>query len=90
MSPQAAHEAMLEYGSTDLQALVQITGEGGAWSNPALVALLTEQPTDADECQQLYFLVFTLTAAACTRLRHTPDSLYQMFVRPEINSLWRC
>ncbi|KAM9466028.1 zinc finger protein Rlf isoform 1-T1 [Clarias gariepinus] len=46
---QAAHEAMLEYGSTDLQALVQITGEGGAWSNPALVALLTEQPTEADE-----------------------------------------
>ncbi|XP_034163845.2 zinc finger protein Rlf [Pangasianodon hypophthalmus] len=48
-SVQAAHEAMLEYGSTDLQALVQITGEGGAWSNPALVALLTEQPTEADE-----------------------------------------
>ncbi|XP_053488824.1 zinc finger protein Rlf isoform X2 [Ictalurus furcatus] len=48
-SVQAAHEAMLEYGSTDLQALVQITGEGGAWSNPALITLLTKQPTDVDE-----------------------------------------
>lgn len=55
---QAAHEAMLEYGSTDLQALVQITGEGGAWSNPALVALLTEQPTEADECQQRCISLF--------------------------------
>lgn len=53
VSLQAAHEAMLEYGSTDLQALVQITGEGGAWSNPALITLLTKQPTDVDECQQL-------------------------------------
>lgn len=54
---------MLEYGSTDLQALVQITGEGGAWSNPALVALLTEQPTDADECQhRCNSLVFTRIA----------------------------
>ncbi|XP_022528435.2 zinc finger protein Rlf [Astyanax mexicanus] len=48
-SVQAAHEAMLQYGSIDLQALLQITGEGGAWSNPALVALLTGQPTDEDE-----------------------------------------
>ncbi|XP_026852180.2 LOW QUALITY PROTEIN: zinc finger protein Rlf [Electrophorus electricus] len=48
-SVQAAHEAMLQYGSTDLQALLQITGEGGAWSSPALIALLTGQPTDADE-----------------------------------------
>ncbi|TSU37068.1 Zinc finger protein Rlf [Bagarius yarrelli] len=48
-SVQAAHEAMLEYGSTDLQALVQITGEGGPWSNPSLIALLTEQPTEDNE-----------------------------------------
>ncbi|XP_076833730.1 zinc finger protein Rlf [Brachyhypopomus gauderio] len=48
-SVQAAHDAMLQYGSTDLQALLQITGEGGAWSSPALIALLTGQPTDADE-----------------------------------------
>ncbi|XP_036448920.1 zinc finger protein Rlf [Colossoma macropomum] len=48
-SVQAAHEAMSQYGSMDLQALLQITGEGGAWSNPTLVALLTGQPTDADE-----------------------------------------
>lgn len=57
---------MLEYGSTDLQALVQITGEGGAWSNPALVTLLTEQPTEADECQQLcisFFFFYTLSVA---------------------------
>ncbi|XP_036398510.1 zinc finger protein Rlf [Megalops cyprinoides] len=48
-SVQAAHNALLEYGSTDLQALVQITGEGGAWSNPVLIALLTGQPTNQEE-----------------------------------------
>ncbi|XP_056623752.1 zinc finger protein Rlf [Triplophysa dalaica] len=48
-SVQAAHEAMLQYGSTDLQALLNITGEGGAWNNPVLVSLLTGQPTDPDE-----------------------------------------
>ncbi|XP_066528295.1 zinc finger protein Rlf [Hoplias malabaricus] len=48
-SVQAAHEAMLQYGSMDLQALLQITGEGGAWCNPALVALLTGQSTDEEE-----------------------------------------
>nr|XP_055028016.1 zinc finger protein Rlf [Misgurnus anguillicaudatus] len=48
-SVQAAHEAMLQYGSTDLQALLNITGEGGAWNNPALVSLLTGQPTDPNE-----------------------------------------
>ncbi|XP_052001070.1 zinc finger protein Rlf-like [Xyrauchen texanus] len=47
-SVQAAHEAMLEYGSTDLQALLNITGEGGAWNNPVLVSLLTGQPTEPD------------------------------------------
>lgn len=46
---QAAHEAMLQYGSTDLQALLNITGEGGAWNNHVLVSLLTGQPTDPDE-----------------------------------------
>lgn len=48
-SLQAAHEAMLQYGSTDLHALLNITGEGGAWNNPVLVSLLTGQPTDPDE-----------------------------------------
>ncbi|KAJ0063109.1 hypothetical protein NL108_012581, partial [Boleophthalmus pectinirostris] len=44
-----AHGMLLEYGSTDLQALVQITGEGGAWSNPVLTSLLTGQPTNTEE-----------------------------------------
>ncbi|XP_052475847.1 zinc finger protein Rlf-like [Carassius gibelio] len=48
-SVQAAHEAMLQYGSTDLHALLNITGEGGAWNNPVLVSLLTCQSTDPDE-----------------------------------------
>ncbi|XP_073682665.1 zinc finger protein Rlf [Garra rufa] len=48
-SVQAGHEAMLQYGSTDLHALLNITGEGGAWNNPVLVALLTGQSTDPDE-----------------------------------------
>ncbi|KAG7269822.1 hypothetical protein CRUP_027165, partial [Coryphaenoides rupestris] len=44
-SVQIAHDNLLQFGSTDLQALLQITGEGGAWSNPILTALLTGQPT---------------------------------------------
>ncbi|XP_030643325.1 zinc finger protein Rlf [Chanos chanos] len=48
-SVQAAHDALLQYGSTDLQALLQITGEGGAWSNSVLVDLLTGQSTDPEE-----------------------------------------
>ncbi|XP_062324740.1 zinc finger protein Rlf [Osmerus eperlanus] len=48
-SVQMAHDALLEYGSTDLQALLQITGEGGAWSNPVLNALLTGQHTSTEE-----------------------------------------
>ncbi|XP_026141796.1 zinc finger protein Rlf-like [Carassius auratus] len=48
-SVQAAHEAMLQYGSTDLHALLNITGEGGAWNNPVLVSLLTGQSTDQEE-----------------------------------------
>ncbi|XP_010877921.2 zinc finger protein Rlf isoform X2 [Esox lucius] len=48
-SVQVAHDALLQYGSTDLQALLQITGEGGAWSNPVLSALLTGQPTNTED-----------------------------------------
>lgn len=48
---QFAHETLLQYGSTDLQALLQITGEGGAWSNSVLTSLLTGQPTSAEEGQ---------------------------------------
>ncbi|XP_047467177.1 LOW QUALITY PROTEIN: zinc finger protein Rlf [Mugil cephalus] len=48
-SVQIAHDTLLQYGSTDLQALLQITGEGGAWSNPVLASLLTGQPTNPEE-----------------------------------------
>ncbi|KAG9331045.1 hypothetical protein JZ751_020395 [Albula glossodonta] len=48
-SVQAAHDALVQYGSNDLQALLQITGEGGAWSNPILIALLTGQNTNQQE-----------------------------------------
>uniref|UniRef100_UPI0037E89B34 zinc finger protein Rlf n=1 Tax=Semicossyphus pulcher TaxID=241346 RepID=UPI0037E89B34 len=48
-SVQIAHDNLLQYGSTDLQALLQITGEGGAWSNPVLTSLLTGQPTITEE-----------------------------------------
>ncbi|KAJ7989218.1 hypothetical protein DPEC_G00317220 [Dallia pectoralis] len=48
-SVQVAHDALLEYGSTDLQALLQITGEGGAWCNPVLSALLTGQHTNPED-----------------------------------------
>nr|XP_046267946.1 zinc finger protein Rlf [Scatophagus argus] len=48
-SVQIAHDTLLQYGSTDLQALLQITGEGGAWSNPVLTSLLTGQPTNPEE-----------------------------------------
>ncbi|CAG10467.1 unnamed protein product, partial [Tetraodon nigroviridis] len=55
-SVQFAHETLLQYGSTDLQALLQITGEGGAWSNPVLTSLLTGQPTSAEDVEALISL----------------------------------
>ncbi|TDG98850.1 hypothetical protein EPR50_G00205350 [Perca flavescens] len=48
-SVQISHDTLLQFGSTDLQALLQITGEGGAWSNPVLTSLLTGQPTNPEE-----------------------------------------
>nr|XP_019940554.1 PREDICTED: zinc finger protein Rlf [Paralichthys olivaceus] len=48
-SVQNAHDTLLRYGSTDLQALLQITGEGGAWSNPVLNSLLSGQLTNPEE-----------------------------------------
>ncbi|XP_057715544.1 zinc finger protein Rlf [Corythoichthys intestinalis] len=51
-SVQIAHDTLIQYGSTDLQALLQITGEGGAWSNPVLSALLSGQPTIQQEVDQ--------------------------------------
>nr|XP_061824274.1 zinc finger protein Rlf-like [Nerophis lumbriciformis] len=48
-SVQIAHDMLIKYGSTDLQALLQITGEGGAWSNAVLSALLNGQPTIQQE-----------------------------------------
>ncbi|XP_076604885.1 zinc finger protein Rlf [Chaetodon auriga] len=48
-SVQIAHDTLLQYDSTDLQALLQITGEGGAWSNPVLTSLLTGQPTNPED-----------------------------------------
>lgn len=48
---QLAHETLVRFGSTDLQALLQITGEGGAWSSPILTSLLTGQPTNTEEGQ---------------------------------------
>ncbi|XP_074517864.1 zinc finger protein Rlf [Sebastes fasciatus] len=48
-SVQLAHDNLIQFGSTDLQALLQITGEGGAWSNPVLTSLLTGQPTNSEE-----------------------------------------
>ncbi|KAJ3613545.1 hypothetical protein NHX12_019792 [Muraenolepis orangiensis] len=48
-SVQIAHDRLLQFGSTDLQALLQITGEGGAWSNTILTALLTGQSTVLQE-----------------------------------------
>lgn len=48
-SVQITHDTLLQYGSTDLQALLQITGEGGAWSNPVLTSLLTGQLTNPEE-----------------------------------------
>uniref|UniRef100_A0A3P9HT84 Rearranged L-myc fusion n=1 Tax=Oryzias latipes TaxID=8090 RepID=A0A3P9HT84_ORYLA len=55
-SVQIAHDSLLQFGSTDLQALLQITGEGGAWSNPILTALLTGQATNPDEVEAYIIL----------------------------------
>lgn len=48
----------MQYGSTDLQALLQITGEGGAWSNPVLTSLLTGQLTNPEEGKTVLLMVY--------------------------------
>ncbi|KAM8833962.1 zinc finger protein Rlf isoform 1-T1 [Synchiropus picturatus] len=48
-SVQIAHTTLIQYGSSDLQALLQITGEGGPWNNMVLSSLLTGQPTTTED-----------------------------------------
>ncbi|MGH0169875.1 UNVERIFIED_CONTAM: hypothetical protein FKN15_057763 [Acipenser sinensis] len=45
----SAHKALLEYGNGVLLALLEITSEGGAWRNPVLLRILTQQPTEPQE-----------------------------------------
>ncbi|XP_038652578.1 zinc finger protein Rlf isoform X1 [Scyliorhinus canicula] len=46
---QDSHNALLEFGHNELQALVAITREGGAWENPVLQCILSKQPTETPE-----------------------------------------
>nr|XP_015204044.1 PREDICTED: zinc finger protein Rlf [Lepisosteus oculatus] len=46
---QVAHNTLVEFGNTDLQALLRITSEGGAWKNAVLVSLFTAQPVDPEQ-----------------------------------------
>ncbi|RXM95339.1 Zinc finger protein Rlf [Acipenser ruthenus] len=45
----SAHKALLEFGNGVLLALLEITNEGGAWRNPVLLRILTQQPTEPQE-----------------------------------------
>ncbi|KAK1152981.1 hypothetical protein AOXY_G30306 [Acipenser oxyrinchus oxyrinchus] len=45
----SAHKALLEFGNSVLLALLEITSEGGAWRNPVLLRILTQQPTEPEE-----------------------------------------
>uniref|UniRef100_A0AAY3ZVH4 C2H2-type domain-containing protein n=1 Tax=Denticeps clupeoides TaxID=299321 RepID=A0AAY3ZVH4_9TELE len=55
-SVQVAHDSLIEYGSTDLQALVHITQGGGPWEIPVLRNLLEGQPMDTQELNGLIAL----------------------------------
>ncbi|XP_078423449.1 zinc finger protein Rlf isoform X1 [Cetorhinus maximus] len=46
---QDSHVALLEFGHNELQALVAISREGGAWKNPVLQCILSKQPAETDE-----------------------------------------
>ncbi|XP_048413677.2 zinc finger protein Rlf [Stegostoma tigrinum] len=46
---QDSHIALLEFGHNELQALVAIAREGGAWKNPALQCILSKQPAGIEE-----------------------------------------
>ncbi|MBN3286244.1 RLF protein, partial [Polyodon spathula] len=44
-----AHKALLEFGNGVLLTLLEITSEGGAWRNPVLLKILTQQPTEPED-----------------------------------------
>ncbi|XP_067867744.1 zinc finger protein Rlf [Heterodontus francisci] len=46
---QDSHTALLEFGNNELQALVAIAREGGAWKNPVLQCILSKQPAETEE-----------------------------------------
>lgn len=74
---------MIEYGSTDLQALVQITGEGGPWNNTPLVTLLTEQPTDPDERERSHS---SQTRVVICNVQHHRKTLLFVCIVPLVNA----
>ncbi|XP_067862857.1 zinc finger protein Rlf [Heptranchias perlo] len=46
---QNSHIALLEFGNNELQTLVAITRDGGAWDNPVLQCILSKQPAETEE-----------------------------------------
>uniref|UniRef100_A0A4W3JBC9 RLF zinc finger n=1 Tax=Callorhinchus milii TaxID=7868 RepID=A0A4W3JBC9_CALMI len=46
---QESHNVLMDYGNNDLQALLAISVEGGAWRNKALRCILSRETVEAEE-----------------------------------------
>lgn len=46
---QDSHDVLLEFGNNELEALLAISREGGAWKNPVLQCILSKQTASIEE-----------------------------------------
>ncbi|MEE6484912.1 hypothetical protein FKM82_014100 [Ascaphus truei] len=44
-----SHDILLEFGNNNLQLLVDVIQNGGAWKNPVVVKILSQQPVEPQE-----------------------------------------
>ncbi|KAM4795763.1 zinc finger protein Rlf [Rhinophrynus dorsalis] len=47
-----SHDILVEFGNNILQLLVDVIKNGGAWKNPVLVKILSQQPVKQEEVQK--------------------------------------
>ncbi|XP_067416820.1 zinc finger protein 292 isoform X2 [Emydura macquarii macquarii] len=65
---QVAHDKLMENGSCELRLLATLTQEKGAWKNPVLCSILSQEPLDQDKVNE--FLVFEGPILLDMRIKH--------------------
>ncbi|XP_018105076.1 zinc finger protein Rlf isoform X2 [Xenopus laevis] len=48
-----SHNILVEFGNNNLQLLIDVVQNGGAWKNHVLVRILSQQPVEPEEVQKL-------------------------------------